>query len=485
VPGHGGCDVVIDETNRAATLAQLNDAAKRVFCVDPGDYRSEGTLVLSASGSASSRRFLRFNAPNPVPIAVHQPERAVFESIRIQGSWWVIQGLTVEPRDPATAWFVTIHGGDRNVLDGNLIDGSTQWNEAPQRGVLIGSRENDPATWNSVQRNVIRSGNRSRLPVDYAAVAITISIFAGGNNDFNEILDNEIYDWGDGVQLVGGEDCNYVARPRGTRIDGNDIYVTAAKRVDCADGSPDPDGQCSCSENGIDVKPDPGSDAQFWTQITNNRLWGFRHTATPSCGGSGSNGQAINAGNQCPGHVLVASNVITDSATGISISGSKWTIIGNLFHDIRFMTDVPAGGGVAILPQTGATGLQIQFNTIVGVDAAYDDASDYTDTRCNVVVENLALKGQRAPRGSNHVTRYNFLYDSPSDNFVGTTNQIFASSAESRNASYCFWRKRWTVPEHICIPFAHTTLESPHLPAAENCRSDLGLPFGLNPIGWF
>jgi hypothetical protein len=484
VPAHGGCDVVVDPARPAATLAQLNDAGKRVFCVDPGDYRRQGMLVLSASGTESRRRFLRFNAPDPLPVAVRRPERAVFESIRIHGSWWVIQGLTIQPRDPATDGFVSIQGGDRNVLDGNLVDGSMQPNEGRQRAILIASLQNDPATWNFVQRNVIRSGNRSRLPVDYSAVAVSVSVYPGGNNDFNRILDNEIYDWGDGVQLAGGSDCNYVARPRGTLIDGNDIYVTAAKRVDCADGTPDPDGQCSCSENGIDVKPDPGTHASFWTRITNNRLWGFRPTGATTCGGSGSNGQAINAGNQCPGHVLVASNVIGDSTVGIAVRGPKWTIVGNLFHDIR-RSSVPAAGGIAILPLSGATGLQIQFNTVVGVDGAYDDASDDTDTRCTVVVGNLAVKGEGSRRGSNHSTRYNFLYDSPPANFAGATNQTFADPGQSRNEKYCFWRRRWTHPERICIPFAHTSLESTHLSAARNCRSDLGEPFGLGPIGWF
>jgi hypothetical protein len=396
----------------------------------------------------------------------------------------VIQGLTIQPRDPATGSFVSILGGDRNVLDGNLIDGSSQRNEAPQRGLVIGSLQDDPAIRNSVQRNVIRSGNRSRLPLDYSAVAVAGSIYSGANNDFNEILDNEIYDWGDGVQLTGGSDCNDVARPRGTLIDGNDIYVTGAKRVDCADGSPDPDGQCSCSENGIDVKADPGTDTRFWTRITNNRLWGFRPTGRTGCGGSGSNGQAINAGNECPGHVLVANNVISDSSVGISMWGPQWTVVGNLFHEIR-KTSLPSGAGIAILPLSGATGLQVQFNTIVGVDGAYDDASDNTDTRCNVVVENLAVKGAGSPRGSNHSTRYNFLYHSPPANFVGATNQSFVDSEASRNQQYCFWRRRWTHPEYFCIPSAHTTLQSPQFPAAGKCRSDLGLPFGLGPVGWF
>ncbi len=481
LPDPGACDVVITPANAATTLGQLNDASRRVFCVSAGDYRSAGKLLLTASGTSSSRRFLRFHAsPAAHQKAFRRTQRAIFESIQlVQASWWVIQGIVVEPQDPATVFLMKIDGGDRNVLDGNLVDASKQWNETRNVGVAIASWQNDPATYNSVQANVVRGGNRSRHPVDYAGVSVSASVYAGANNDFNKVLDNEIYDWGDGIQLSGDTDCSNPGRPRGTWIEGNDIYISAAKRADCATGAPDPNGECSCSENGIDLKVDPGSDARYWTRITSNRLWGFRPTADASCGGSGANGQAINAGNECPGHVLVASNILLDTTTGVSMQGPQWTLIGNLFHEIRDAGEV---GGSAIHPAPSATGLEVQFNTVVGVDDAYDDASDSTDTRCNVVIENLGLLGPGNPRGNNHQTRYNTLYDSPMTNFLGTTNRTFASAGQSRDEPYCFLRKRWTGSEFLCIPFGHTTPESAHHADATLCESSLGSRFGLGPI---
>ena len=483
VPEPGACDVVITETNAATTLGQLNDASRRVFCVDPGDYRSAGNLILTASGTPSSRRFLRFNAPPGADQkASDRTQQATFESLQlVQASWWVIQGIAVVPQDPATVFLMQIGGGDHNVLDGNRIDASQQWNERRHVGVAIASWQSDPATYNSVQANVVRGGNRSRLGVDYTGIAVYSSIYAGAHNDFNKILDNEIYDWGDGIQLSGDTDCTNPGRPRGTWIEGNDIYVTSAKRADCATGFKDPGGDCSCSENGIDLKVDPGSDPRFWTRITNNRLWGFRPTARVSCGGSGSNGQAINSGNQCPGHVFIGSNVFMDATTGVSIQGSQWILAGNLFHEVRNAGEV---GGSAIHPTPAATGLEIQFNTVVGVDDAYDDASNKTDTRCNVVVENLGRLGPGNSRGSEHLTRYNFLYDSTTTNFVGTTNQTFASAGESQGEPYCLWRRRWTGLQFLCIPLGHTSPNSPHHAAASLCESDLGSRFGLGPVSF-
>ena len=479
LPDPGACDVVITQANAATTLAQLNDAAKRVFCVDPGDYRSFGSILLTASGTQSSRRFLRFNAPPGTDQkAIYRTWQAIFESFDLlQASWWVIQGIVVEPLDPGTVWLMQIQGGDHNVLDGNLVDASQQWNETRHVGISIASWRSDPATYNSVQANVVRGGNRSRRAVDYTGIRVSVSIYSGANNDFNKVLDNEIYDWGDGIQLNGDTDCSNPGRPRGTLIDGNDIYITSAKRVDCSTGSPDPNGECSCSENGIDLKVDPGSEARYWTRITHNRLWGFRPTLTTgSCGGSGSNGQAITPGNECAGHVLIANNVILDATTGVVIRGPRWTVVGNLLADIH--------GGNAILPQETGTNLEIQFNTVIGVDTAYDDASSKTDTRCNVVIENLGQYGQGSPTGSGHLTRYNYLYDSPTVNFFGTTNRSFPSAQESRNKPHCFWRRRWTKTEHVCIDFGHTTSESPHAAVASQCESGLGSPFGLGPISY-
>jgi hypothetical protein len=131
-----------------------------------------------------------------------------------------------------------------------------------------------------------------------------------------------------------------------------------------------------------------------------------------------------------------------------------------------------------------ATGLEIQFNAAVDVDDAYDDSSANTDARCNVVIENLGLLGPGNPRGSKHLTRYNFLYDSPTTNFVGTTNQSLASAEASEGQDYCFWRKRWTGLELVCIPRGRTTVDSPHYAAVELCESDLGSPFGLGPISF-
>jgi len=489
IPASGPCDAIVDASVAPAMLETLlNDPSLRVFCVQAGDYRAAGRLRLEASGTEPSRRFLRFDPGDGKRNAAQRPERALFEQLEIFGSWWVIQGLTIQPHDGQTDWFVTIWGGDHNILDGNLIDGIEHVPQrSTQNALMINGTAGDPATFNSLQANVVRNGNQIDRPGDYEGINVRWGNAPGEDNDFNEILDNEVYDWGSGIAVEAfAADCNDPGTPHGTVIDGNDVYITGAKRIDCDTGASNPNGACACAEEGISVKSKAGADAALWTRITGNRTWGFRPTsATVECGGSGANGQAITAGNTCPAHVVVARNVILDSTQGITVAGSSWVIAGNLIHHTRVGGSRPGySDTVGISPQADATGLEIEFNTIVDAEKAYDDMSANTDTRCNAVIGETDTTYTGGPRGPNHSTTYNFLYDASTGNFLGTTNESFASVEASGAAKFCFWRKRWTSPERVCIPFASSTASSPHEEAIAHCDPDLLAPFGLGPISY-
>jgi hypothetical protein len=115
----------------------------------------------------------------------------------------------------------------------------------------------------------------------------------------------------------------------------------------------------------------------------------------------------------------------------------------------------------------------------VGADNAYEDSSTDTDTRCNVVIENIGAMGGGQPRGANHVTAYNYLYQSSSANFEGASNASFVYREASGDDDLCFWRKRWTAPELVCIPRASTTAASPHLDGMASCDPGLAAPLGI------
>jgi len=490
IPASGACDAIVDESVAAAKLeALLNDPTKRVFCVEPGDYRAAGRLLLTASGTQQARRFLRFNAHDGARTAVQRPERALFESLWVLGSWWVIQGVTIQPRDGMTAWFLAIDGGDHNILDGNLVDGIEHVPQTPtQIAVAVAGYRGDPATFNTLQGNVVRNGNQGRRPGDYEGIIVFWGWSPGEDNDFNKILDNEVYDWGSGISVDGhAEDCSEPGVQHGTVVDGNDVYITGAKRIDCDTGAHNPNGECACAEEGISVKSKAGPTPELWTRITGNRAWGFRPTSsTANCGGSGANGQAITNGNACPQHVLVARNVLLDSTEGITVGGSNWIVAGNLIHDIRMAGPLGIASTLAIDPSAYATDVQIEFNTVVDVDRAYDDRSANTDTRCNVMIEDHGNEnnGTGGIRGVNHSTSYNYLYAAQGANFPESTNERYPTAPESRDTDYCFWRKRWTSPERVCIPLASATASSPHEEALANCDPNLLAPFGMDAVSY-
>ena len=484
VPDFGTCDVIVKPSNAYTTLAQINDPSKRVFCVEPGDYRSSGLLQLRASGTESQPRFLRFRASDGIRNAGQRTERAIFEWIHVYGSWWVIQGLTIQPRHPATNWMLAIINGDHNILDGNLLDGSEHLPEAIQHGIVIDSWGGDPATYNSVQRNLVRNGNMGRLDMDYQGIYLRPAYQPGGDNDYNRVVDNEVADWGDAVALDGySTACTEIGLQHGTIVDNNDLYITPAKYVDCATAAPNPDGQCSCSENGVDLKTDPGPDPEKWTRITNNRIWGFRPTPDVPCGGTGANGDAITSGSLCPGHVLIEGNLISESNNGVVPTGNHWIIAGNLFHDIRAVEGWRYGSA-AIITTATASNLDVLFNTIVSVDSAYDDRSSNTETHCNAILENTGWMGASQPRGANHWTERNFLYQSSTVNFDGATNEVFGDAAQSNSRTYCYWRKRWSDPEQVCVPLAATTDASPHRVTEHECDQAIAAPFGIASIGF-
>jgi hypothetical protein len=475
VPESGPCDIVLTPADAPNLERLLNDAGLRVFCVEAGDYRSAGLVFLRTQGTPEARRYLRFHPEDGVPNAMYRSERAIFEALRIRSKWWVIQGITVQPKgDERSNWFLGIEGGDHNVVEGNLIDGIDFPNPGLHAGVEIHGLVGDGATYNLIRSNVIRRGNQRRLGVDYIGVAIAVGKVTGEDNDFNQILDNEIYDWGDGISLASGtEDCSPPGEAHGTVIDGNDIYITGDKRVNC-DGTPNPDGDCSCSENAVEIKHEAGPEPHRWTRVTNNRFWGFRPTSEPRCGSSGGNGQAINAGTPCAGYVLVAGNVISDAFMGVKPEGPGWVIAGNLLHDL----------GRSIFPAPGTNSMDIEFNTFVGADNAYEDNAADVLTRCNAVIDDRGITGWGTERGADHETAYNYLYDAADYNFPGPTNQVFPLAEQSGNEELCVTRRRWTGPEQLCVPLARTTASSPHAVSVPHCDPELGAPFELGSIGF-
>jgi hypothetical protein len=159
-------------------------------------------------------------------------------------------------------------------------------------------------------------------------------LIAGGKD--NVIRNNEIYDCtGDGIQLYPYHTLS------GTLIENNHIYTT----------------QGSCSENAIDVKV--GTPI-----IRGNVMHGYR-PSDGSCGGSGGTiGEAIIIHKKA-GRVLVESNEIYDSGSGVLVyAGENVKLLNNIIHDI--VTDYDAWTNIGIYIG-GVEAVDVLHNTLVNV----------------------------------------------------------------------------------------------------------------------
>jgi hypothetical protein len=240
------------------------------YLLAPGDYRGWGPLELVGRAGNTARRpaTIRFHDPDADHAVhpVHRPTQARVDALNFKGAGtrnWLVQGLTFsEPPEAGTPTIRMWDGVRRITVDACLIE------RARLRGVWI-----KHARHCTIQRCVIRETLNGAAEIgrgDQQGIYV-------GNVDAEirgiRILDNEIYDNGDGIQVK-----HYKHDPDRTvevRIEGNDIYLTPALYLD--------GGATTWAENAIDLKA--GSSRPRSTRIDNNRLWGFRRNAVPTARG--------------------------------------------------------------------------------------------------------------------------------------------------------------------------------------------------------
>jgi hypothetical protein len=227
------------------------------FLLRTGDYRGWEQLLLdNAPGNTAERpRTIRYHEPDaPFEHVAQRASVARVDSFRFSRSGtrhWLVQGLTVT--DPTRACVID-QGAAGITVDGCLIEGG--------RSYSIRIRRASDCT---VQRCVIRDSKP--IPDAEGGFNDSVGVYVGNvTADVLriQILDNEIYNVGDGIQLNDHDEAPLADVE--VRIDGNDLYLEPSRYLG--------DTQTTWDENAIDVKA--GADAPESTWITNNRMWGYR-----------------------------------------------------------------------------------------------------------------------------------------------------------------------------------------------------------------
>jgi hypothetical protein len=225
------------------------------YLLAPGNYEAWGQLRIPTSldPAGGRRRTIRYFNPG-VDDQYHPVQRsrhAWVESLRLEGEHtqnWVVHGLTVFRPE----YECTIQNGAGNItIDFCLIE------HPRMRGVRVRN-----VSHCTIQRCVIRNSVNTSDTGDTTGIQVRQHT-APEMVDIN-IIDNEIYNVGDGIQLTahGVEPL----RPVEVLIEGNDIYLEPSRYLG--------DSNTTWDENGIDIKV--GSDRPESTIVRTNRLWGFR-----------------------------------------------------------------------------------------------------------------------------------------------------------------------------------------------------------------
>jgi hypothetical protein len=454
LPACSTSDPEVRMIQSGADWATVNDPSARVFCVHPGNYTAQGQITLSADGTASAQRYLRYYDPGGLsaghPVSQAEAERAIVRGLRFTGAThWIVDGLTF--RETTRTTLVTFDASSRdNVLNRVLIEGGGNGGGQLQFG---------SSSYNTLQNSVLRRTARSPGNDCHCVVL-------GGSTGIS-IVANEIYDCaGDSVQIhpEGGE---------GSLIADNDLYITPALYSDC-DGNLDPSGACACAEGALDIKGvlfDVATSAPEakWVEILDNRMWGFRQTDV-ACGGSGSPGEAVVIHTtDASDFVLMRGNMVFDAGQGLVLSAEtdRISVIGNVFYKQL--------SGRAITCYEGDNH-ELYFNTFIdsAIYATIGSSAARTDFQCNVVITGSEPGGALA---ADAVADYNAYYDAVAIE-DGEHDLGFATAAEARNEDLCFTIKRWTDPSEYCVPNGHTTSESPHLGLCSSgigARTDIGV----------
>ncbi|MBW2528115.1 MAG: hypothetical protein JRI23_28295 [Deltaproteobacteria bacterium] len=443
-------DVVLIEEE--SDFERINEEGVRVFCVTPGDYRGLGSIRLARNGTPEQPRVLRYYDPDDPadrrhPVDQAEAERALLGSMRLTGAQhWIVDGLTFTgdwervlfERQPDEEWSV------HNVLNRLLLESAS---------IVIRDGCDDNAIQNSVIRNAPKTPGSDRVCV----------VLSGSNDGApvaihgTRVVNNEIYDCTDSIQAWRVDGSENAIDFGGTVIDNNDLYQTDGMYTDCS-GNLDPDGDCSCGENAIDLKA-AGSVPGGIVQVSNNRMWGFKPTDT-ACGGTGSGG-AISVVHMTAEFTLYQGNVMWDGPRAMTFTTERHTAIDNVIWNIHRGDD----DGTAIYPE-GAHA-EIYRNTIIDADrwvAAYGNEGDY---RCNTLID----AGRHTAAGEGLQAEYNFYYGTDPWPEQGDHDVVHEQAADAAQTDLCFDVRPWTGPEQICIPTGKATEESPH---AGGCDPELG-----------
>lgn len=431
--------VTISSTSQ---FSLFSDPSYRVFCIEPGDYRSAGTLLIdSVDGTANSPRVLRYASAGvedgETLFDAPEAKLALMPHLVLRDSdHWVIDRLAFIDLD--TTYPIKIDNSQsvivnrirmqKNRIGLSLYHGS---HNVMVQNSYIGDMDVDLVNGNDAVCVALRGKDSAGTDIDIHNVSI---------------VNNEIYNCNDGIQLIHDKGLSYIADFQGTLIAGNDIYVDSSRYSDC-NGNLTTNGPCACTENAIDLKS--GSyDATNPVVVTDNKMWGWRRTDR-ICHSTGSSwGSAIDA-HFAVHNTHITKNVMWDNARGIALIEGVWdTLIeDNIIQDTYSGFN---GEGFALVSGSTAHGTVVRRNHISEAVKWAATGSDDSIYECNVVLDGGNAAGAR---GSGTVTSNNAYFNSGAAALSSGSDVMGGSASEAGFGQMCMTVSPMSVPggREMCI----------------------------------
>jgi hypothetical protein len=399
------CQQTITTADSLSTINSKINGGSQFVCVQAGDYSGKGTITVTASGSSSGRKVLRYAGPDAGDPWV-QSNRAKLNALLLDGAdFWIIHRLAFEATSGMESRIFLQNAANDNILSRLLIEGAPYGSTPVYTAVgsgWVGSASHRLTVQNSVIRENWGQSGRN---------CVGIALESGSDH---RIVSNEIANWCEHSVQIGHNGGPTVP---GVVIEANDIYSTPSFS--------------GYSEDLVTLKA--SSVAGNPMRIVNNRIWGSRRGSSSKCC-EGGGGAAISYSSDVSfSHILIKNNILFDNVHGITwwSSGNPHTnqsVVGNIFYKLA----KNGGAYSSAMELISAQKTEIYLNTVIeATDRTIDYGGSDTDVRCNVMIASGRREGSTPP--SSYKADYNAFFGTQALSFNATNTNIDRPFAVRQN----------------------------------------------------
>jgi hypothetical protein len=376
---------------------QIKNQTKTVFCVQPNMY-NKVVSIENRSGTADKPLYIVLNNGNDKhPAELNATSIANIKFYFKNSNHWVIDRMASVGSSSLDDHPMIFENSSNNVINRFFMDKTSE-------GIAIRDNSNANTIQNSRFQNMSEMGRKN----DRSCIILEPRNSTSAIKN-THILNNELHNCNDGIHLLWRDNISKVAYD-GTVIYKNDISIDSSLYTDCK-GNLNPNGECSYSENAIDIKS--GSyDSKNPIVIWQNHLWGFRKAdKTNSTLGDPGVALVMHYGVR---NVIIQENMIFDAVQGvlsIDAKSQKHALVNaKVLDNLIFNVKIP-------LIMNEAYGIEVSNNYVVAPEKAWLVLKG-SDT---IVADNNMIVNKQSGDGIEYKMATNFL---DNNNNYGQTTKI-------------------------------------------------------------